>query len=124
MTNTTQDDLQERIVEVLDERAASLDAMTLARLAATRRAAVAARRSGFGVGGRRWQTIGGLALAASLVFGVALWLHGPMQGPGAASPAEHERMADDEDLDLLERLEFYRWLEQESQQLAGNGDSA
>jgi hypothetical protein len=123
MIDKTRDPMQEQILAALDERAASLDAATLARLAAARRAAVARRRSAWGLGGRRWQTVGGLALAASLVFGLSLWLHGPLQGPASPSPAELELLAEDEDLELLDRLEFYRWLEQESQQLAGNGDS-
>ena len=123
MTDKTRDRVQEQILAALDERAASLDAATLARLAAMRRVAVARRRSAWGLGSRRWQTVGGLALAASLVFGLSLWLHGPLQGPASPSPAELELLAEDEDLELLDKLEFYRWLEQESQQLAGNGDS-
>jgi hypothetical protein len=123
MTDTTRDPMQEQILAALDERAANLDAVTLARLAAARRAAVARRRSAWGLGGRRWQTVGGLALAASVVLGLSLWLHGPLQGPTSPSPAELELLAEDVDLELLDRLEFYRWLEQESQELAGNGDS-
>ena len=123
MSDKTRDPMQEQILAALDERAASLDAATLARLAAARRAATARRGSVWGVGGRRWQAVGGLALAASLAFGLSLWLHGPLQGPASPSPAELEVLAEDEDLELFERLEFYRWLEQESQQLAGNGDS-
>jgi hypothetical protein len=124
MIDKTRDPMQEQILAALDERAANLDAVTLARLAAARRAAVARRRSAWSLGGRRWQTVGGLALAASLAIGLSLWrLHGPLQGPASPSPAELELLAEDEDLELLDRLEFYRWLEQESQQLAGNGDS-
>ena len=123
MSDTPRDSMQEHIVAALDDRAASLDAVTLARLTAARRAAVARQCSGWGLGGRRWQAVGGLALAASLVFGLSLWLHGPLQGPASPSPAELELLAEDEELELLDKLEFYRWLEQESQQLAGNGDS-
>jgi hypothetical protein len=122
MTDKTRDPMQEQILAALDERAASLDATTLARLAVARRAAVARPRSAWGLGDRRWQAVGGLALAASVVFGLSLWLNGPLQGPASPSPAELELLAEDENLELLDKLEFYRWLEQESQQLAGNGD--
>jgi len=109
-------------VAALDDRAANLDAGTLARLAASRHGA-ARRRPSFGLDARRWQAIGGLALAASVVFGVSVWLHGPMQGD-AARPRRARDAAEDEELELLERLEFYRWLEIEKPQVAENGGNA
>ena len=124
MTDTPRDPLEQRIVAALDDRAANLDAGTLARLAASRHRALARRRRSFGLDARRWQAIGGLALAASFVFGVSVWLHGPMQGPMPPGPDELEMLAEDEELELLERLEFYRWLEIEKPQVAENGGNA
>lgn len=121
MSKPTRDTLEHRIVAALDTRAADLDAATLGRLAAARRAAMARSRSRLAFVGRSWQTVGALALAASAVFGISLWLHAPAQGPAPLGPAELEMLAEDEELELLEKLEFYRWLEQESHQLAGNG---
>jgi hypothetical protein len=116
--------LQQRIAAVLDDRASSLDAETLARLAAARHRALATRRRTFGLSTRRWQAVGGLALAASVVFGVSIWLHGPMQGPLPPSPDDLEMLAEDEGLELLEKLEFFRWLETEDPQVADGGGSA
>ena len=124
MTDTESDLLQQRIAAALDDRAANLDAETLARLATARQRALATRRSAFGLSTRRWQAVGGLALAASIVFGVSIWLHGPMQGPMPPSPADLEMLAEDEELELLEKLEFFRWLETEDPQVAESGDSA
>ena len=124
MTDRASDLLQQRIAAALDDRAANLDAETLARLATARQRALATRRSAFGLSTRRWQAVGGLALAASIVFGVSIWLHGPMQGPMPPSPADLEMLAEDEELELLEKLEFFRWLETEDPQVAESGDSA
>lgn len=124
MNDTPPDFLQQRIVAALDDRAGDLDARTLARLAAARERALSRRPSPLGRMARRWQAIGGLALAASVVLGVSVWLHGPMQGPMPPSPAELEMLAEDEELELLEKLEFFRWLEKEAPQVAEGGDSA
>jgi hypothetical protein len=124
MTDRASDLLQQRIAAALDDRAANLDAETLARLATARQRALATRRSAFGLSTRRWQAVGGLALAASIVFGVSIWLHGPMQGPMPPSPADLEMLAEDDELELLEKLEFFRWLETEDPQVAESGGSA
>ena len=115
--------LEQRIAAALDDRAANLDAETLARLAAARQRALAARRRTLGLSTRRWQAVGGLALAASVVFGVSIWLHGPMQGPLPPSPADLEMLAEDDEVELLEKLEFFRWLETEGPQVAESGGS-
>jgi len=47
-----------------------------------------------------------------------------MQGPMPPGPDELEMLAEDEELELLERLEFYRWLEIEIPQVAENGGNA
>ena len=124
MTNRESEILEQRIAAALDDRAANLDAETLARLAAARQRALAARRRTFGLSARRWQAVGGLALAASVVFGVSIWLHGPMQGPLPPSPADLEMLAEDDEVELLEKLEFFRWLETEDPQVADGGGSA
>jgi hypothetical protein len=124
MTDRAQDLLQQRLVAALDDRAANLDAETLARLAAARRAALATRRRTLGLATRRWQAVGGLVLAASVVFGVSIWLHGPVRGPMPPSPADLELLAEDKELELLEKLEFFRWLETEAPQVAEKGGNA
>jgi hypothetical protein len=124
MKGVPNDLLQQRLLAALDERAANLDADTLSRLAAGRDRALATRRRNPVLGSRRWQAVGGLALAASVVFGVSIWLHGPQRGPLPPSPAELEMLAEDEERELLEKLEFFRWLETEAPQVVENGDSA
>jgi hypothetical protein len=124
MTDTASDLLQQRIVAALDDRAANLDAATLTRLAATRNRAIAGRRGTLGFGTRGWQAIGGLAMAASGVFGASVWLPGPARGPLPPGPAELEMLAEDEELELLEKLEFFRWLETEEPQVAEQGGGA
>jgi hypothetical protein len=124
MRDTPNDLLQQRILAALDDRAANLDAETLARLAVGRDRALVTRRRNSLLGSRRWQAVGGLALAASVVFGVSIWLHGPRRGPMPPSPTELEMLAEDEERELLEKLEFFRWLETETPQVAESGGSA
>ena len=87
MNDTPPDLLQRRLRAALDDRAANLDADTLGRLAAARSRALSRRHGTFGLQTRQWQAIGGLALAASVVFGVSLWVHGPLRGPLPPGPA-------------------------------------
>ena len=124
MNDTPPDLLQRRLRAALDDRAANLDADTLGRLAAARNRALSRRHGTFGLQTRQWQAIGGLALAASVVFGVSLWVHGPLRGPLPPGPAELEMLAEDEERELLEKLEFFRWLETEAPQVVESGGSA
>lgn len=124
MNDTPPDLLQRRLRAALDDRAANLDADTLGRLAAARSRALSRRHGTFGLQTRQWQAIGGLALAASVVFGVSLWVHGPLRGPLPPGPAELEMLAEDEERELLEKLEFFRWLETEAPQVVESGGSA
>ena len=124
MNDTPPDLFQQRIVAALDDRAANLDADTLARLAAARGRALAKRHGTLGLRARQWQAIGGLALAASVVLGVSIWVHGPLRGPLPPGPAELEMLAEDEERELLEKLEFFRWLETEAPQVVESGGSA
>ena len=124
MNDTPPDLLQRRLRAALDDRAANLDADTLGRLAVARSRALSRRHGTFGLQTRQWQAIGGLALAASVVFGVSLWVHGPLRGPLPPGPAELEMLAEDEERELLEKLEFFRWLETEAPQVVESGGSA
>lgn len=124
MNDTPPDLLQRRLRAALDDRAANLDADTLGRLAAARSRALSRRHGTLGLQTRQWQAIGGLALAASVVFGVSLWVHGPLRGPLPPGPAELEMLAEDEERELLEKLEFFRWLETEAPQVVESGGSA
>ena len=57
----------------------------------------------------RWVTAGGLATAAVVTLTVSLWVGTPRQ---SAAPVDEEldRIAAQQQLDLYEDLEFFRWL--------------
>jgi len=87
----------------LDRSAADLDELTLARLRAARRHALAARPR------RHWLLAGGLA-AGALAAGLAAFL---LLAPPAAPPVpglEQIDLLSAADLDLYKDLEFYHWL--------------
>lgn len=103
----------------------SLPAAVTARLDESRRLAVEAanarRRSGLATAAERWFRLptaawgGGLAVSAAALLGVALMLRvAPFDGsevgtPPAAALATIESI---DDLDLIEELEFYAWLDE------------
>lgn len=122
MTDTPKDAVQLRIAELLDDRAATLDELTLARLGAARRRAAA--HVGWRARARRpLQAAGGLALAASVVLGLSILLHAPQDAANQPSPDELEALAED-DVELFEKLEFFRWLDEEGLDGESNGGSA
>ena len=122
MTDARKHPLEQRVAELLDDRAASLDELTLARLGAARRRAAA--HVGWAARIRRpLQTAGGLALAASVVLGLSVLLHAPKDPATQPSPDEIEALAED-DVELFEKLEFFRWLDEEGHGGESNGGSA
>lgn len=58
----------------------------------------------------RWVTAGGLATVAVLVAAVSIWLGGNHNGLQVKNPDELEIAAAQEQLELYEDLDFYRWL--------------
>ena len=102
-----------------DELAAGddrLDQAVLTRLRESRQAAVAQA-------GRRfwhlprlpaWVTASGLATAALLVVAVSLWLGNGQRPLPGTSVDDMEVITAQEQLDLYEDLEFYRWLAESS----------
>ncbi|MGD2112479.1 MAG: DUF3619 family protein [Gammaproteobacteria bacterium] len=99
------DDFVETVRQGLEAQAAGLDELTLARLRAARRRAVAARKPA----GRHWRVPAfGAASAAAVLFAVLLW-----QSPSAPplAPEDWELVVSGDDLDLIEEYEFYEWLD-------------
>jgi hypothetical protein len=123
MMNTPENPLQQRIAELLDDRAATLDELTLARLGAARRRATNSRTGWRARVWRPLQTASGLALAASLVLGLSILLRAPVDATLQPSPDELEALAED-DAELFEKLEFFRWLDEEGLGGESNGGSA
>lgn len=96
------DDLRQR----LDRHADNLDELTSARLRAMRKRALDQTvRPYFS-----WLPLGGLAAGAVAVLAVVLWTIAPQAPPGF--PGDLELLAQVEDLELIEELEFYVWLEE------------
>lgn len=107
----TDDDAKQEFVEdirhILDSSVDDVDAVTRARLAAARRAALAPTRHPPG-----WLVPAAAAasFAVALVVGVALW---PEQGSHDESALAIEALpvlGGPDELDLYENLEFYQWL--------------
>jgi hypothetical protein len=122
MIDTPENPLRQRITELLDDRAATLDELTLARLGAARRRAT----TRIGWRARAWrplQTATGIALAASVVLGLSILLRSPVDATLQPSPDELEALAED-DVELFEKLEFFRWLDEEGLDGESNGGSA
>lgn len=57
----------------------------------------------------RWVTAGGLATAAVALLTVSLWVSAPRQQPPVVDE-ELDRITTQEQMELYEDLEFFRWL--------------
>ena len=102
----------------LDLDVRDLDAATASRLNR-------ARQQALDVGlrqrpGRAWWLPFALATATAVLLALAVTLRSPdatLQAPTLAAPAaadDFELLAGGEDLEMIENLEFYAWLEQQS----------
>lgn len=85
----------------LDRHADALDDLTLARLAAARKAALAQQQRSL----PRWVPVTGLAAAAAVLLAVLLVQQVRTRDPG------WEVLMVQGDLELIEDLDFYAWLE-------------
>ena len=105
-----------RVREALEAGLAGLDDTARARLAAARRAAVAAATPT-----SRWRTFAwpAAALAASLALWIGLREPAPALPPPATDVADYAQglvvATEDDAAALAEDLEFYAWLETQSQ---------
>jgi hypothetical protein len=109
--------------DLLDDGARNLDAATLSRLNRARQNALAQRWKR----APRWAIPAGFASACMLLLAVAVW-HGRAGAPHAhtdttpvatsdASPSDTDALADDDD--FYNDLEFYAWLDAQSQDPEG-----
>lgn len=105
----------------LDEQLNTLDAETLSRLNRARQAALEAapqtRR-------RPWMWLGmGMATAAAMLLAVSIHWNQATQATAPAaqglSMEEYELLAGGENLELIENLEFYAWLDSQQSALDG-----
>lgn len=106
MNTDSEDAFTEKIKKGLEQHADAVDELTASRLRAIRKAALSrSTRPGF-----NWLPATGLAMAAAALVAVLVWNHAPDGINGL--PGDAELLSQIEDLELLEELEFYAWLEE------------
>jgi hypothetical protein len=110
MSNEPEDVRQAR--QLFDECVERLDAATLSRLNRQRRTALAALD---GRAATRWQLwLPATGVVAAVTMSLLLWQRdGAPLVPPVDAAADLDILIADENLEMLEELEFYAWLESE-----------
>jgi hypothetical protein len=119
--NSNDKRLADAAKELFDESVDSLNAATLSRLNKGRHEALAELQNG--TSARQWaRWVPATGMAAAALVAVML-----MRGPGdvtlpevPVTVSDFEILLDDQNLEMLEDLEFYSWLD--TSDLAGSGD--
>ena len=117
--NKTDEQLAQQAKEAFDKSVDGLDAAALSRLNRGRQAALAevARPAREWL---RWMPATGVVAAVLLVM---LTFRGPGEIDATAAPAaDLDILSGEESMEMLEELEFYRWLD--SQDLESDGDKS
>ena len=113
----TDDQLTKRAKRAFDQSVDELDAATLSRLNRSRHAALA-EASRPGLKWMRWVPVTGVAAAVLLLM---FTIRGPGELDPIVAPAtDLEILLSEENIEMLEDLEFYSWLD--TQELDGDGD--
>lgn len=120
MTAPDPDAWLRRARALLDESTQSLDAATLSRLNRARQAALEPRRPRAGWAWSGLAAVGAGALALAIAVGLQRLPGEPASAPDADAPARAAASEDGdddllaaEDLEFLEDLDFYQWLDRE-----------
>lgn len=113
MTAEDDDRFAGRTKKLFDESVDSLDAATLSRLNRGRQAALAAAGRRPAVG---WGWLPAAGAVATVAIAVML-RNGVGDVPAEAAVSDFEILMAGEDLEMLEDLDFYRWLDEESDAL-------
>jgi Protein of unknown function (DUF3619) len=121
--------LERRSREVFDERVANLDARTRSRLNRARQAALAAARGE--ARGRVWNSrwllpVGSAAALALVTVSTVQFMRDSKQGTSAVAPVVVASAVDDieiltssDELDMLQNVDFYAWLDTQQDDLSG-----
>jgi len=102
MNTDTNKAFVEKVRQQLERHADSVDDVSAARLAAARKGALARQSRS----ARHWLPLTGLAAAAAVLLAVLLVQQTPTPDPG------WELLLAQDDIDLIEELDFYAWLEE------------
>jgi hypothetical protein len=109
--------LAERAGRMLRQGAEGLDAATRSRLNRARQAALAEFDRGGAATHRfpaRWNTGVAFAAVAAIALGIGVTARGPLWPPApaarSAEAAEVDLLLADENLEMLDELDFYDWL--------------
>jgi hypothetical protein len=123
--NTERDDgeLAKRARQLFDESVQELDAETLSRLNRSRQRALAhAKGSGAQAAWLRWTPVAAAAVAAAAVVIVLNPGNGVDELPRTTA-SDLELLLAEEELEMLEDLEFYRWMAlEETAEATGQDD--
>jgi len=120
----THRDLEKRAKSVFDESVANLDAETCSKLAQARTRALEHGRRPL----QWWPTRGLVPGAVAAAAALAAWMlwQGPATAPDGlelAALQDLEILLSDEELEMLEDLDFYTWLDEELQVTETGDDS-
>ena len=105
MSGDSGDFFVDRVRQHLDQHAEQVDELTSARLKAMRKTALQ-QKPGWSF---NWLPLTAMTSAAAAILAVAIWYQNPAD-PTVFSE-EWEALASSEELELIEDLEFYDWLE-------------
>lgn len=106
------DDFKQRARALFEDSVERLDARTRSKLTQARNRALDEVKQSAAWRRWIWAPAGGFAFAALVAVGVVLW-PGVATQPGAAALEDLEIVADSDNLDMLEDVEFYAWLDQQ-----------
>lgn len=112
MSNDPEDGTTARARRLFDESVERLDAATRSRLNRRRQEALAGLQDRAGARWRVWLPVTGMAAAVAMAL--LLWQQeGARQVPPVDAATDLDIVMADENLEMLEDLEFYAWLESE-----------
>jgi hypothetical protein len=104
------DDLERKARALFEDSVERLDARTRSKLTQARNRALDEVKQGAARRRWIWAPAGGFAFAVLVVLGIVLW-PGLSTQPGPVALEDLDIVADSENLEMLEDVEFYMWLE-------------
>ena len=107
------EDFEKKARALFEDSVERLDAGTRSKLTQARNRALDEVKQGAARRRWIWAPAGGFAVAAVVAVGVVLWSGHTSQQPGEAALEDLEIVADSDNLELLEDVEFYAWLDEQ-----------